>query len=90
MLRQKFCDAATDALRLKYLEASGYSVAALELIDPEETPKNILLRGLRRPDFDPAGENARCLRAEYEAAKRFLTGENAHVQEPLSSQAQAE
>ena len=24
MLRQKLCDAATDALRLKYLEANGY------------------------------------------------------------------
>ena len=58
MLRQKFCDAATDALRLKYLEAAGYTVAALELIDPEETPKNILLRGLRDPSFDPAGEES--------------------------------
>lgn len=40
LLRQKLCDAATDALRLARLEAAGYEVAALELIDPEETPKN--------------------------------------------------
>ena len=83
MLRQKFCDAATDALRLKYLEANGYTVAALELIDPEETPKNILLRGLRRPDFDPAGAEAKALWANYQAAKTFLAGEN-HVQKALS------
>ena len=74
MLRQKLCDAATDALRLKYLESSGYDVAALELIDPEETPKNIMLRGIRkyRPDSD------RCRRAalEYEAARAFLEGKN--------------
>lgn len=36
LLRQKLCDAATDALRLARLEAAGYEVAALELIDPEE------------------------------------------------------
>lgn len=34
LLRQKLCDAATDALRLARLEAAGYEVAALELIDP--------------------------------------------------------
>ena len=83
MLRQKFCDAATDALRLKYLEACGYTVAALELIDPEETPKNILLRGLRRRDFDPASAEATALWKNYEAAKTFLAGEN-HVQKALS------
>lgn len=90
MLRQKLCDAATDALRLKYLEASGYSVAALELIDPEETPKNILLRGLRDRSFDPQSDRARRLWAEYETAKRFLVGENAHVQEALSPQTETE
>ena len=52
MLRQKLCDAATDALRLKILEAHGYTTAALELIDPEETPKNILLRGIRKKNPD--------------------------------------
>ncbi len=74
MLRQKLCDAATDALRLKLLEAEGYAVAALELIDPEETPKNIMLRALRRPGFDPASPAAARLRAEYDTARRFLLG----------------
>lgn len=83
MLRQKFCDAATDALRLKFLEASGYRVAALELIDPEETPKNILLRGIRRRDFDPSSPAAASARDAYLAAKRFLVGENDDVQKAL-------
>jgi hypothetical protein len=74
MLRQKLCDAATDALRLKLLESRGYAVAALELIDPEETPKNIMLRALRLPDFDPASPAASRLRAEYDEARRFLLG----------------
>ena len=74
MLRQKLCDAATDALRLKLLEANGYSVCALELIDPEETPKNIMLRALRRLNFDPASAEAHRLREEYDRAKAFLLG----------------
>ena len=74
MLRQKLCDAATDALRLKLLESKGYSVSALELIDPEETPKNIMLRALRIPNFNPASPAAKRLCAEYDEAKRFLLG----------------
>lgn len=72
MLRQKLCEAATDAVRLMKLEAHGYEVRDLELISPEETPKNILLRGIRRKDFNPASPEAFRLLAEYEHAKRFL------------------
>ena len=75
MLRQKFCDAATDALRLKKLEAAGYRVAALELIDPDDTPKNIMLRAIRRPDADADTEKKRKAMEEYLCARRFLMGE---------------
>ena len=74
MLRQKLCDAATDALRLKLMEANGYDTAALELIDPEETPKNIMLRGIRKSGFDRNGERAKKLMTEYDEIVRFLTG----------------
>lgn len=72
MLRQKFAAAATDALRLKTMEAAGYDVAALELIDPDDTPKNIMLRAIRRAD---AGENPtreQKAAAELATAKAFL------------------
>ena len=72
MLRQKFCDAATDALRLKKLDAEGYRTEALELVDPEETPKNILLRAVRRKSFDKNSVEAKELMEEYEAARAFL------------------
>ncbi len=73
MLRQKLCDAATDALRLKLLESKGYSCKALELIDPEETPKNILLRAILKKN--PSARSLVAARAEYEAARRFLLGD---------------
>lgn len=70
LLRQKLCDAATDALRLARLEAAGYEVAALELIDPEETPKNIMLRGVKR--YDPASPRCRAAAETLREATRFL------------------
>ncbi len=73
MLRQKLCDAATDALRLKLLESKGYSCDALELIDPEETPKNIMLRAVLKKN--PSKQSMIMARAEYEKAKKFLLGE---------------
>ena len=74
MLRQKLCDAATDALRLKYLESEGYSCDALELIDPEETPKNVMLRAVMRKNFHKESAAAKRAAAEYREARRFLLG----------------
>lgn len=53
ILKQKFADAATDALRCKILQSNGYDVAALELIDPEETPKNVLIRAVKVNNMNP-------------------------------------
>ncbi len=72
LLRQKLCDAATDALRLARLEAAGYEVAALELIDPEETPKNVMLRGVRR--YDPSSSRCKAAAETLKNANRLLTG----------------
>jgi SAM-dependent methyltransferase len=70
MLRQKLCDAATDAMRLLLLEANGYTTTALELIDPEETPKNVMLRAIRKRGMS---EQARAsARRVYEDAVRFF------------------
>ena len=75
MLRQKLCDAATDAMRLKLLESKGYSTDALELIDPDDTPKNIMLRAIKRKHKD---SRAQAIAAEeYLNIKKFLMGENA-------------
>jgi len=48
ILKQKFADSLTDSLRCKALEINGYDVNALELIDPEETPKNVLIRAVKK------------------------------------------
>lgn len=70
ILKQKLADAATDALRCKVLEINGYDVTALELIDPEETPKNVLIRGIKRNNVNP--EQTEKLKAEYNNICKML------------------
>ena len=76
MLRQKFCDAATDALRLARLESQGYITSTVELIDPNETPKNVMLRAIRNKRFDSNSIAAKRALDRYLAAKAFLCGDN--------------
>lgn len=73
MLRQKMCDALTDSLRLLKLESCGYRVDALELIDPEDTPKNIMLRAIKKKKLDRKQQEE--LKEKYEQTRRFLLGE---------------
>lgn len=48
IIREKFSSLVTDVLRGEYLENQGYSVQMLEFIDMEHTPKNILIRAVKR------------------------------------------
>ncbi len=72
MLRQKLCDAATDALRLLRLEAEGYGTSTLELIDPNETPKNIMLKAIRSKSFNKNSKDAQVALEKYNDAKKFF------------------
>lgn len=75
MLKRKMCDALTDAARLAFLKSRGYAVSAAELVDPDDTPKNVLLRAVRKKNFDPTSREAKRAAAEYEEIKRFLVGD---------------
>lgn len=71
-LSGKLCEALTDALRLSKLRASGYTVTALELTDPENTPKNTLLRAVRH---DRPYDKERAVK-EYDEILTYLLGDN--------------
>lgn len=64
ILKQKLCDAATDALRVKRLESVGYNVTTLELIDPDDTPKNLMIRATK--DSKPSSAKCNAALADYE------------------------
>lgn len=74
ILKQKLCTAATDALRLLKLEAEGYKTDATELIDPEDTPKNVMLRAYRRKNWNSASKDAENKREKFKSTYEFLYG----------------
>lgn len=68
-LRNKLGDVLTDAIRVARLEAYGYSVAALELVDPDDTPKNTLIKAIRKSEGNDAA------RERYEAILEYVLGD---------------
>jgi len=50
ILKERFAALLTDALRAELLGAAGYACTVMEFIDMEHTPKNLLLRAVRRKD----------------------------------------
>ena len=74
-LSVKMCEAITDSLRLARLRANGYNVMALELTDPENTPKNTLIKAIKNHGMS-IGERADAEK-EYADMLVFLLGEGA-------------
>lgn len=48
LIRERVSALITDSLRAEYLESAGYKVDVMEFIDMSHTPKNILLRAVRK------------------------------------------
>ncbi|MBQ2876791.1 MAG: SAM-dependent methyltransferase [Clostridia bacterium] len=71
----KLGEAVTDALRVLRLKSLGYSVSAVELTDPENTPKNTLIRAVRLRSVSEDALSAH--KKDYEAALAFLLGDGA-------------
>lgn len=74
-LSGKLCEAITDALRLARLRANGYNVMALELTDPENTPKNTLIKAIK--NAKSTEKERQSAESEYKATLSFLLGDNA-------------
>ena len=58
LLRERFAALVTDGLRAKYLESMGYETQVLEFIDMEHTPKNILLRAVKKYEIGESRADA--------------------------------
>ncbi len=71
LLKERMAALITDGLRAGLLEQLGYQVQVLEFIDMEHTPKNILLRAVRKDAVVPAAVRKQ-RRERYENCIREL------------------
>ena len=66
LLKERMAALITDGLRAQYLEREGYEAQILEFIDMEHTPKNILIRAVKRNQKADQKESVR--RQQIEAS----------------------
>ena len=71
-ISNKLCEALTDSLRVLRLRSLGYSVVATELTDPDDTPKNTLIKAIKAGASE---SEAAKRKLEYESALKFLLGD---------------
>lgn len=58
LLKERISSLVTDGLRAELLEQQGYDTQILEFIDMEHTPKNILIRAIKRSGNQGGGSEA--------------------------------
>ena len=56
ILRERFADTLTDAVRASLLRREGYRVEVMEFVDSQHTPRNTLLRAVRTGGAQSADE----------------------------------
>lgn len=67
IIKERFAALATDAIRGELLEYIGYKTQLLEFVDFAHTPKNILIRAVRRPIVPKSVKNK-----AYSEMKAFI------------------
>lgn len=58
VIKERMAALITDALRADILEQQGYDAQILEFIDMEHTPKNLLIRAVKKQGMRPRGKAA--------------------------------
>ena len=74
-LKNKLCESLTDGIRIARLKSYGYDVSALELTDPDDTPKNTLIKAILNEKVTEAELLKR--KSEYSAILSFVLGDGA-------------
>ena len=70
LIKERMAALITDALRAELLTACGYKVQILEFVDMEHTPKNLLIRAVKK--LHPDKEECRLARLRCETLVKQL------------------
>lgn len=65
ILKERFAALATDAARAQLLEIAGYKTQVMEFIDMEHTPKNLLIRAVKKTQSPDQVEKNRAAYKEF-------------------------
>jgi len=72
LIQERIAALTTDALRAELLELVGYKTQILEFIDMEHTPKNILIRAVKKHNKNSSDSVISEKLNSYEECRKFL------------------
>lgn len=72
ILRERLAALATDAVRAELLEQAGYRVQVMEFIDMSHTPKNVLIRAVKKKESDISGADGQKTASRSRERERAL------------------
>ena len=74
ILRERFADTLTDALRAAALRVAGYRVDVVEFVESRHTPRNTLVRAVRTGAASPGtADELEALTSTWQVTPRLLT-----------------
>ncbi|WP_427340162.1 class I SAM-dependent methyltransferase [Caloranaerobacter sp. DY30410] len=74
IIKERLASLVTDSIRSNVLEILGYSTQMIEFIDMEHTPKNIMIRAIKKANY-----NKKAIK-EYIEFKEFWNLENLYIE----------
>lgn len=76
IIRERLSALATDVLRAECLEQQGYNVQVMEFIDMEHTPKNLLIRAVKKSSSnEKASQDQKIAKQKSRVRANALLGE---------------
>jgi hypothetical protein len=81
IIKERLAALVTDSLRANVLEIVGYDVQLLEFIDLEHTPKNLLIRAVKRKHAMPVEQ----LVQEYRRLREFFSLDDLYIEQAFGN-----
>ncbi|MDP3385972.1 MAG: SAM-dependent methyltransferase [Eubacteriales bacterium] len=75
LIKERLSSLVTDTLRVLFLQKEGYDVSTIEFISMEHTPKNLMLRGLKK------NIDRNLYQKQYNDFKKFWSLEDVFIEE---------